>query len=173
MAEAVFDPVGTLGPQIFGLPVDREILFSNYKGNYKKRIEKRQRKLIVKLSFIKPFLQKREQVLLVTTGYSPLNRLAQYLTGFLFVFFKRSLFVFSLFGRKCYHRFDQSLYGNQGVKNREFTPPPCGKSKQQNHHECTTGIKQDIIKIWVATRYEGLVILIGKGVEYGQRQSSK
>ena len=95
MAEAVFDPVGTLGHQIFGLPVDRDVLFSNYKGNYKKRIEKRQRKLIVKISFLKPFLKKREQVLLVTTGYSPLNNPAQYLTGFAFVYLKRSLFVFT------------------------------------------------------------------------------
>jgi len=58
MAEATFDPVSLLGSQIFGLPVDREILFSNYKGIYKKRVEKRQRKLIVKISFLKPFLKK-------------------------------------------------------------------------------------------------------------------
>jgi len=31
----------------------------------------------------------------VTTGYSPLNSLAQYLTGFIFVYLKRSLFVFT------------------------------------------------------------------------------
>jgi hypothetical protein len=95
MAEAVFDPVSLLGSQIFGLPVDREILFSNYKGIYKQRVEKRQRKLIVKISFLKPFLKKGEKVLLVTTGYSPLNSLAQYLTGFVFIFLKRSLFVFT------------------------------------------------------------------------------
>ena len=95
MAEATFDPVSLLGSQIFGLPVDREILFSNYKGIYKKRVEKRQRKLIVKISFLKPFLNKGEQVLLVSTGYSPLNGLAQYLTGFVFVYLKRSLFVFT------------------------------------------------------------------------------
>jgi len=95
MAEAAFDPVGMLGPQIFGLPVDREILFSNHKDVYKKRVEKRQRKLIVKISFLKPFLKKGEQVILVTTGYSPLNSLAQYLTGFVFVYLKRSLFVFT------------------------------------------------------------------------------
>ena len=95
MAEAVFDPVSLLGSQIFGLPVDREILFSNYKGIYKKRVEKRQRKLIVKISFLKPFLKKGEHVLLVSTGYSPLNGLAQYLTGFVFVYLKRSLFVFT------------------------------------------------------------------------------
>ena len=54
--------------QIFGLPVDREILFSNRKNLYKKRIEKRQRKLIVKMSFLKPFLKKGERILLITTG---------------------------------------------------------------------------------------------------------
>lgn len=95
MAEAAFEPVGYLSPQIFGLPVDREILFSNHKDIYKKRIEKRQRKLIVKISFIKPFLKKGEKVLLVTTGYSPLNSLAQYLTGFFLAYLKRSLFVFT------------------------------------------------------------------------------
>jgi len=95
MAEAAFDPVSLLGSQIFGLPVDRENLFSNHKGIYKQRVEKRQRKLIVKISFLKPFLKKGEQVLLVTTGYSPLNSLAQYLTGFVFVYLKRSLFVFT------------------------------------------------------------------------------
>jgi hypothetical protein len=95
MAEAVFEPVGYLSPKIFGLPVDHETLFSNHKGIYKKRAEKRQRKLFVKIAFLKPFLKKGEHVLLVTTGYSPLNSLAQYLTGFVFVYLKRSLFVFT------------------------------------------------------------------------------
>jgi hypothetical protein len=95
MAEAAFEPVGFLGPQIFGLPVNREILFSNHNDVYKKRVEKRQRKLIVKISFLKPFLKKGEQVLLITTGYSSLNSLAQYLTGFVFVYLKRSLFIFT------------------------------------------------------------------------------
>ena len=95
MAEAAFEPTGFMGSQIFGLPVDRETLFSNHKNVYKKRIEKRQRKLIVKISFLKPFLKKGEQVILITTGYSPLASAAQYLTGFLFVYLKRSLFVFT------------------------------------------------------------------------------
>ena len=97
MAEAPFKLVGLFDTQIFGLPVDRDVLFSNHKDVYKKRIEKRQRKLIVKLSFIKPFLKTNEQIQLITTGYSPLNSLAQYLTGFLFVYLKRSLFVFTNF----------------------------------------------------------------------------
>ena len=95
MAEKAFEPTGLMGPQIFGLPVDRETLFSNHKKIYKKRIENRQRKLIVKLPFLKPFLKRGEKILLVSTGYSPITFLAQYVTGFLFVYLKRSLFVFT------------------------------------------------------------------------------
>ena len=95
MAEKAFEPAGIMGQQIFGLPVDRETLFSNHKKIYKKRIENRQRKLIVKLSFLKPFLKTGEKILLVSTGYSPINSPAQYVTGFLFVYLKRSLFVFT------------------------------------------------------------------------------
>ena len=95
MAEKAFEPTGLMGPQIFGLPVDRETLFSNHKKIYKKRIENRQRKLIVKLPFLKPFLKRGEKILLVSTGYSPIASLAQYATGFLFVYLKRSLFVFT------------------------------------------------------------------------------
>ena len=95
MAEAGFQPAGFMSTQVFGLPVDRKVLFSNYKNVYKKRIEKRQRKLFVKLGPIKPFLRRNEQILLVTTGYSPLLSLGQYLTGFAFSYLKRSLFVFT------------------------------------------------------------------------------
>ncbi|CAB1072945.1 hypothetical protein D1AOALGA4SA_1697 [Olavius algarvensis Delta 1 endosymbiont] len=95
MPEAAYEPTGLLGTQIFGLPIDREILFSNHRDIYKTRVEKRQRKLIVKISFLKPFLKKGEKVLLVTTGYSPLNSFAQYITGFVFVYLKRSLLVFT------------------------------------------------------------------------------
>ena len=97
MAEKAFEPVGMMGPQIFGMPVDRDTLFSNHQEIYKKRVEKRQRKLIVKLSFLKPFLKKGEKILLATTGYSPINSLPQYVTGFFFVYLKRCLFVFTNF----------------------------------------------------------------------------
>ncbi len=114
MAEKAFEPGGMMGPQIFGLPVDRETLFSNHKKIYKKRIENRQRKLIVKLSFLKPFLKTGEKILLVSTGYSPITSLAQFVTGFLFVYLKRSLFVFT--NRRIIHvpttpnyKFKQSL----------------------------------------------------------------
>ena len=95
MSDTAFEPAGIMGQQIFGLPVDRKTLFSNHKKIYKKRIEKRQRKLIVKLPFLKPFLKRGEQILMITTGYSSLASLAQYVTGFVFVYLKRSLFVFT------------------------------------------------------------------------------
>jgi len=46
--------ISSTGQNLFGLPVDREILFSNHKGTYKNGIEKQQTKLIEKISFIKP-----------------------------------------------------------------------------------------------------------------------
>jgi hypothetical protein len=95
MAEKAFEPTGIMGPQIFGLPIDRETLFTNHKSVYKKRIEDRQRKLIVKLTFLKSFLKQGEKILQVSTGYSPITSLAQFATGFLFVYLKRSLFVFT------------------------------------------------------------------------------
>ena len=95
MAEAVFQPAEILNPKVFGLPVDREVLFSNHNKVYKKRIEKRQRKLFVKIGPVKPFLRRNEKILVVTTGYSPLSSLAQVLTGFVFSYLKRSLFVFT------------------------------------------------------------------------------
>ena len=95
MAEAGFQPAGFMSPQIFGLPVERKVLFSNHKNVYKKRIEKRQRKLFVKIGPLKPFFRKNEHILLVTTGYSSLSSLGQYLTGLAFSYLKRSIFVFT------------------------------------------------------------------------------
>ena len=86
---------GIIRQRIFGIPVNREILFSNYKNVYKKKIEKRQRKLIVKISFIKPFIKENERVLLITTGYSPISTIERYLIGWLFIYLKRSLFIFT------------------------------------------------------------------------------
>jgi hypothetical protein len=80
---------------IFGLPVDRDTIFSDPKGNYKKRIEKRQRKLLVKTTFVKFFLQHGERILCLSTGYSPVNILEQVLTGPAFLYFKRALFIFT------------------------------------------------------------------------------
>jgi len=87
--------IGIIRQRIFGIPVDRKILFSNHKNVYKKKIEKRQRKLIVKIPFIKPFIKENERVLLITTGYSPISTIEKYLIGWLFIYLKRSLFIFT------------------------------------------------------------------------------
>ncbi|MGD2272096.1 MAG: hypothetical protein PVI06_16965 [Desulfobacterales bacterium] len=88
-------PIGVLGYRIFGLPVDREVIFSNHKKVYKKKIENRQRKLIIKLPFLKPFFDVTEKILLVTTGYSPTTTIDRLLVGWFFVYLKRSLFIFT------------------------------------------------------------------------------
>ena len=80
---------------IFGVPVDRDTIFKNAKGVYKEKIEKRQRKLIAKVSFIKFFLHHGECIRCVTTAYSPIGILEQVLTGPAFLFFKRALLVFT------------------------------------------------------------------------------
>lgn len=80
---------------IFGVPVERNTIFSDYKGNYKSRIEKRQRKLIVKATFIKFYLHHDELIHCLTTGYSPISTIEQLLTGIAFLFLKRAIFVFT------------------------------------------------------------------------------
>lgn len=82
-------------------PVNAEIAFSNHKGQYKKRIEKRQRKLLGKAEFIRPFLHQGEQVLLVTQGCSPVGFLEQVITGWIVFYLKRSLFIFT--NRRIFH----------------------------------------------------------------------
>jgi hypothetical protein len=94
---------------IFGLPVERDVIFSNFKGDYKKRVEKQQRRLLVKTTFVKFFLQDDERILCLTSGYSPVGVLEQILTGPAFLFFKRAFFIFT--DRRILHvpaRFSQS-----------------------------------------------------------------
>ncbi|RJQ86162.1 MAG: hypothetical protein C4519_02320 [Desulfobacteraceae bacterium] len=97
---------------IFTVPVDRDAIFSNHKGVYKRRIENRQRKLIVKSTFIRHFLQPGEHIRCLTTGYSPVSAIEQTLTGPAFLFFKRALLVFT--DRRILHiptRFNRSPRG--------------------------------------------------------------
>jgi hypothetical protein len=80
---------------IFGLPVDRQLIFTNAGGYYKKSMEKRQRKLISKVAFLRYFMHFGEKLLFLSTGYSPIGILEQILTGPLFLFFKRAIFIFT------------------------------------------------------------------------------
>lgn len=102
MADDKHDPGTQTSPNIFsqplsifGIPVDRDTIFANYKGVYKNRVEKRQRKLIVKTTFIKSFLHDNERIRCLTTGYSPISMLEQLLTGIAFLIFKRARFIFT------------------------------------------------------------------------------
>jgi hypothetical protein len=97
---------------IFGVPVERDTIFSDYKGNYKNRVEKRQRKLIAQTPFVKFFLHHDERILCLTTGYAPISVLEQVLTGPAFLFFKRALFVFT--DKRILHiptRFNHTIHG--------------------------------------------------------------
>lgn len=86
---------------VLGLPVDRNIIFSNHKGAYKHGTEKRQTKLSQKISFIKAFLKEGERILLVTTGCSPMSIMEQLLTGWIVFYLKRSMFVFT--NKRIFH----------------------------------------------------------------------
>jgi hypothetical protein len=93
--------IGVIQQKVFGLPVDLAVIFSNYKNAYKKKIEKRQRWFIVRLSFLKPFLEIDEKILQVTTGHSPTTIFEKMGVGWFFVYLKRSLLVFT--DRRVFH----------------------------------------------------------------------
>jgi hypothetical protein len=96
MREGIKNQAANLtGQDLFGLPVDTAVLFSNHKNIYKRGVEKRQRKLLGKISFILPFLNRGEKILHVTTGCSPVSAVEQLLTGWIVFYLKRSLFVFT------------------------------------------------------------------------------
>lgn len=83
------------------IAVDTQIMFSNHRGLYKRRIEKRQRKLVGKISFIGPFLEEDEKILQITTGCSPVSPAEQMLTGWIVFYLKRSVFVFT--NKRIFH----------------------------------------------------------------------
>jgi len=93
-------------------PADTEILFSNHKNVYKPRIEKRQRKLLKKITFLPSFLHQDERVLQVTTGCSPVSFGEQILTGAIVFVMKRSLFVFT--DRRVFHIPTKSDFSYRG-----------------------------------------------------------
>ncbi len=81
--------------KLSGLPVDTTVLFSDHKDIYRRRIEKRQRKLLAKLGMLAPFFGSGEKILHVTFGFSPASFVEQLLTGAFLHPLKRSLFVFT------------------------------------------------------------------------------
>jgi hypothetical protein len=86
---------GSSRQDVFDLPVNTDVMFTNHKNIYKQSIEKRQRKLLQKISFIRPFLHENETILCVSTGCSPASFIEQLLTGWIIYYLKRSLFIFT------------------------------------------------------------------------------
>ena len=84
-----------------GFSIDPDIMFSNHKGQYKKRTEKRQISLARKLPNLERFLGQDEKVLLITTGCSPIGFLEWFVTGWIVFYLKRSLFVFT--NKRIFH----------------------------------------------------------------------
>jgi hypothetical protein len=84
------------------LPVDSEVLFSDAKGVYKKRIEKRKMELLRKISFINKFLDPNEQIMFITKACSPFTILEQMTMGpVLLMMVKRSLLIFT--NKRLFH----------------------------------------------------------------------
>ena len=76
-------------------------MFADHAGVHKPRIEKKQRKLAEKVTFLKDFLEDGEQLLAITTAVSPTSFLEQWTTGFIFVYIKRCMLVFT--DRRIFH----------------------------------------------------------------------
>ena len=84
-----------------GLSIDSATMFADHKGVHKPRIEKKQRKLAEKVTFLKDFLEDGEQLLAITTAVSPTSFIEQMTTGFVFVYIKRCMLVFT--DRRVFH----------------------------------------------------------------------
>ncbi len=93
--------MGQINKDLLELPLDTQIIFSDHKSNYSEKVEKRQKKLLQKVTFIKPFLAKDEKIILVTTGCSPISVLEQLVTGAVLVYLKRSFFIFT--NKRIFH----------------------------------------------------------------------
>ncbi|SDU14054.1 hypothetical protein [Halopseudomonas salegens] len=73
--------------------LDVDFMFSNHKQIYKRRIEKRQRKLLSKIPDLSQFLRTDERVLLVATCCSPTSLLEQLTGGWIVFYINRALLV--------------------------------------------------------------------------------
>jgi hypothetical protein len=84
-----------------GIPIDPEVAFTDHTGQRNPKCEKRQKNMLAKLSFIRPYLDEDESIVLVTTGCSPFSAWEQFLGGWMIVMLKRSLLVFT--NKRIFH----------------------------------------------------------------------
>lgn len=77
------------------LPINSAFIFSDKKGKYKPGREKRQRKFISSLCFIKPFLEPDETIQIITRGCRSMSFMEQFFMGMAIYAIKRAYFVFT------------------------------------------------------------------------------
>ncbi|MBF8269555.1 MAG: hypothetical protein HW386_1264 [Gammaproteobacteria bacterium] len=91
----------TTSVNTMGFPVDTDFMFSDHKGKYNKRIERRQISYAKTLPELNRFMDKDEKVLLIARGCSPMSFMEQYLTGWIIYYLKRAVFVFT--NKRIFH----------------------------------------------------------------------
>lgn len=77
-----------------GVPVDEKTCFSDHKGEYKKKLEKKQTKLLAKLApTLGALLEPDERVLMAAAACAPAGVLEQLTTGWVIFYLKRCVLV--------------------------------------------------------------------------------
>jgi len=85
----------------FSLPVKMDVMFTDYKGGQKASIEKKQKKLLSYLDFLKPFMEQGENIFFITPAASPLSFIDYLISGAAILYLKRCLLVFT--DRRIFH----------------------------------------------------------------------
>jgi hypothetical protein len=81
---------------MLGLPVNKEICFSNHKEEFKEKILENQTKTLTKFaSFLKPLLEPGEEIWLSMEATSPMSFLEQWTTGWVIYYLKRCVLIFT------------------------------------------------------------------------------
>jgi len=79
---------------IWILPVNKEICFSNHKNEFKEKIKQDQIKLLTKFApFLKPLLEPDEKILMATQATSPMSFVEQWTTGWVIYYLKRCVLI--------------------------------------------------------------------------------
>lgn len=94
-------PATAANEQALGYTADTEYMFTDHKGKYNKRIERRQISYARTLPELTRFMDKDEKVLLIARGCSPMSFMEQYLTGWIIYYLKRAVLVFT--NKRIFH----------------------------------------------------------------------
>lgn len=96
-----------------GLPIDSEICFSDHKGVYQKKLEKRQTGWLAKLApALRSLLEPDERILLAAPGCSPMSVGEQLTTGWIIYYLKRCVLVVT--DRRILHVLTNPSYAPRG-----------------------------------------------------------